>query len=350
MVTGYIFVMVYLKRKEARMNDHNGMRVVDHKVLERAALTSFLITISHFLLYVPTMMVIGLHGWFLHPVAILFCDMIVYAEFLVHPAVLLATSTRLRAEIWRTLRKAAHAAAAMPVVKDVMWAAHAPCRTCARLTSDREKKRKALAASAAGACPNSSRRRPSCLLLRRPEGDWVGLERQIECRRIVVALDNQRAAATKAHVLSQEAAAAGEEVAEAEQSPSRDERAEEARPAAANETLNYASSHLAQAPSRNGEATADLHRGSITSSSMALEGDTRRNSPGDHLLREGEVRGPELYPNVQVRSNASSKCASASNNGGLVGHQAAQRDIERNAVVVRNHDSTFGQGGTEIFI
>ena len=37
---------------------------------------SFLITISHFLLYVPTMLVIGLHGWFLHPIAILLCDMI----------------------------------------------------------------------------------------------------------------------------------------------------------------------------------------------------------------------------------------------------------------------------------
>ena len=57
---------------------------------------SFLITISHFLLYVPTMLVIGLHGWFLHPIAILLCDMVVYGEFLIHPVVLLSTSTKLR--------------------------------------------------------------------------------------------------------------------------------------------------------------------------------------------------------------------------------------------------------------
>ena len=42
------------------------------------------------------MLVIGLHGWFLHPIAILLCDMVVYAEFLIHPVVLLSTSTKLR--------------------------------------------------------------------------------------------------------------------------------------------------------------------------------------------------------------------------------------------------------------
>lgn len=66
---------------------------------------SFLITISHFLLYVPTMLVIGLHGWFLHPIAILLCDMIVYSEFLIHPVVLLSTSTKLRQEIKQTLQR-----------------------------------------------------------------------------------------------------------------------------------------------------------------------------------------------------------------------------------------------------
>ena len=66
--------------------------------------SSFLITISHFLLYVPTMLVIGLHGWFLHPIAILLCDMIVYSEFLIHPVVLLSTSTKLRTEVKHTLK------------------------------------------------------------------------------------------------------------------------------------------------------------------------------------------------------------------------------------------------------
>lgn len=51
------------------------------------------------------MLVIGLHGWFLHPIAILLCDLIVYSEFLIHPVVLLSTSTRLRTEIRQTLQR-----------------------------------------------------------------------------------------------------------------------------------------------------------------------------------------------------------------------------------------------------
>ena len=51
------------------------------------------------------MLVIGLHGWFLHPIAILLCDMVVYAEFLIHPVVLLSTSTKLRHEIGHTLKR-----------------------------------------------------------------------------------------------------------------------------------------------------------------------------------------------------------------------------------------------------
>lgn len=109
MVTGYIFVLIHLKKKQAQITSQNGVRVVDYKALERAALTSFLITISHFLLYVPTMMVIGLHGWFLHPIAILFCDMVVYSEFLIHPVVLFITSTKLRGEVKGTLKKMAKA-------------------------------------------------------------------------------------------------------------------------------------------------------------------------------------------------------------------------------------------------
>ena len=49
------------------------------------------------------MLVIGLHGWFLHPIAILLCDMVVYSEFLIHPLLLLSTSTKLRQEIKQTL-------------------------------------------------------------------------------------------------------------------------------------------------------------------------------------------------------------------------------------------------------
>ena len=37
--------------------------------------------------------------------AILICDMVVYAEFLIHPVVLLMTSTRMRSEIGHTLKR-----------------------------------------------------------------------------------------------------------------------------------------------------------------------------------------------------------------------------------------------------
>ena len=60
MVTGMIGTVVHLKKKQARINNQNGMLVVNYKGVERTALTSFLVTVSHFLLYVPTMLVIGL--------------------------------------------------------------------------------------------------------------------------------------------------------------------------------------------------------------------------------------------------------------------------------------------------
>ena len=44
-------------------------------------------------------------GWFLPKFAILVCDMVVYAEFLIHPVVLLITSTRMRSEIGHTLKR-----------------------------------------------------------------------------------------------------------------------------------------------------------------------------------------------------------------------------------------------------
>ena len=55
-------------------------------------------------LYVPTMLVIGLHGWVLPPGAILVCDLFVYSEFLIHPVLLLAASRRMRREIGRGLK------------------------------------------------------------------------------------------------------------------------------------------------------------------------------------------------------------------------------------------------------
>ena len=50
-------------------------------------------------MYIPTMLVIGLHGWILPPALILLCDFVVYSEFLFHPAQLLISSTQLRTEI-----------------------------------------------------------------------------------------------------------------------------------------------------------------------------------------------------------------------------------------------------------
>ena len=52
-------------------------------------------------LYVPTMLVIGLHGWILPPGAILVCDLFVYSEFLIHPVLLLGASGKMRREIVR---------------------------------------------------------------------------------------------------------------------------------------------------------------------------------------------------------------------------------------------------------
>ena len=45
------------------------------------------------------MLVVGLHGWILPPGAILFCDLFVYSEFLIHPVLLLIASTKMRKEI-----------------------------------------------------------------------------------------------------------------------------------------------------------------------------------------------------------------------------------------------------------
>ena len=47
------------------------------------------------------MLVVGLHGWILPAPAILFCDLFVYSEFLIHPLLLLLASKRLRKEIMK---------------------------------------------------------------------------------------------------------------------------------------------------------------------------------------------------------------------------------------------------------
>ena len=54
-------------------------------------------------LYVPTVLVVGLHGWLLSPLLIVVCDMFVYSEFLIHPIVLFVSSDRLRLDIWLNL-------------------------------------------------------------------------------------------------------------------------------------------------------------------------------------------------------------------------------------------------------
>ena len=45
------------------------------------------------------MLVVGLHGWILPPGAILFCDLFVYSEFVIHPLLLIISSTKMRKEI-----------------------------------------------------------------------------------------------------------------------------------------------------------------------------------------------------------------------------------------------------------
>ena len=58
-------------------------------------------------LYVPTMLVVGLHGWILPPGAILVCDIFVYSEFLIHPILLLGASGKMRREILRGVKTGA---------------------------------------------------------------------------------------------------------------------------------------------------------------------------------------------------------------------------------------------------
>jgi len=71
----------------------------------RSAATSLLVTASHLLLYLPALLLLGLQGTVVNPVAAALCALIVYSEFLIHPMVLLSTSQRMRQEIIRTLKR-----------------------------------------------------------------------------------------------------------------------------------------------------------------------------------------------------------------------------------------------------
>lgn len=105
-IVGYVLVAIFLRQKQVRAaSNATSVHILDYRGLERTAMASFLITLSHLVLYVPTLLVIGLHGWILPPLGILLCDMVVYSEFFIHPIMLLATSTRMRKEVRTTLRR-----------------------------------------------------------------------------------------------------------------------------------------------------------------------------------------------------------------------------------------------------
>jgi len=99
-IIGFLCSIVYLKKKQAQIHNMElAVSRVDYKALEENAITTFLVTMSHVVLYIPTMLVVGLHGWILPPGAILLCDFFVYSEFLIHPILLLIASTKMRKEI-----------------------------------------------------------------------------------------------------------------------------------------------------------------------------------------------------------------------------------------------------------
>ena len=79
-------------------------------------------------LYVPTMLVIGLHGWVLPPGAILVCDLFVYSEFLIHPVLLLAASRRMRREIGRGLKTTVLVSAPKSCIRRFVITEKAPTR------------------------------------------------------------------------------------------------------------------------------------------------------------------------------------------------------------------------------
>ena len=50
-------------------------------------------------LYVPSVVVVGLHGWLLPPSLIILCATVLYSEFLIHPLQRLLSNHRLRAKV-----------------------------------------------------------------------------------------------------------------------------------------------------------------------------------------------------------------------------------------------------------
>merc|ERR1711892_192745 len=99
-IVAFCISIVYLKKMQTEMQNLEGaVSNVDYDTLEKNANQTFLVTLSHILLYVPTMLVVGLHGWILPPEAILICDLFVYSEFMINPVLLLISSTKMRMEI-----------------------------------------------------------------------------------------------------------------------------------------------------------------------------------------------------------------------------------------------------------
>ncbi|XP_065571262.1 uncharacterized protein LOC136034072 [Artemia franciscana] len=117
MVVGYVIVILMLKRQESQReqnlelsNQEGGVIVVNNssagssgRGLIRSTLASMFVTAAHLLLYVPTLLVLGLPGAIEHPVPVFLCALVVYSEFLVHPLVLLCSSTKLRNEVRKSL-------------------------------------------------------------------------------------------------------------------------------------------------------------------------------------------------------------------------------------------------------
>ena len=73
---------------------------VPHTVSGSRLRPIYLLTFS---LYIPTVLVVGLHGWLLSPLLIVVCDMFVYSEFMIHPIVLLLSEEKLRKDVWRNI-------------------------------------------------------------------------------------------------------------------------------------------------------------------------------------------------------------------------------------------------------
>ena len=50
-------------------------------------------------LYIPSVVVVGLHGWLLPPSLLILCATVLYSEFLIHPLQRLLSNHRLRAKV-----------------------------------------------------------------------------------------------------------------------------------------------------------------------------------------------------------------------------------------------------------